>query len=197
MWLNNNSWCDRFDLPISQKPQRSWKKWDTFMKILVIWIYWTENCTENLIRSWSSHKVEFLSEITSFLPLKLNTQIIYFQFKEFSIPFIALQSIGFKFFAKIMTGSCVFCCSNCISFNPTSHLNKLSLSASLCEMSRLPFLMQKVPTASLICNLHIEHHIFQPYLGWVNSVRALLSPPSRNTFWKYYKFIFAINTNPF
>ena len=35
---------------------------------------------------------------------------------------MTLQSIGFKFFAKIMKGSCVFCCSNCISFNHTSHL---------------------------------------------------------------------------
>ena len=29
-------------------------------------------------------------------------QIIYFQFKEFYVPSMTLQSIGFKFFAKIM-----------------------------------------------------------------------------------------------
>ena len=37
------------DLLISQKPQRSRKKWDTVLKILVIWIYWAENCTKKLI----------------------------------------------------------------------------------------------------------------------------------------------------
>ena len=57
----------------------------------------------------------------------MNTQIINFQFKDFHEPFMTLQSIGFNFFAKIMRGSCVFCCSSCISFNPTSHLNKLCL----------------------------------------------------------------------
>ena len=35
-------------------------------------------------------------------------QIIYFQFKEFYVPFMTLQSIGFNFCAKIMEGSCVF-----------------------------------------------------------------------------------------
>ena len=35
---------------------------------------------------------------------------------------MTLQSIGFKVFAKIMKESCAFCCSGCISFNP-SHLN--------------------------------------------------------------------------
>ena len=74
------------------------------------------------IRTRSSRKVEFLSEITSFLQLKFKYAIIYFQFKDFHVPFMALQSIDFKFFAKIMRGSCVFCCSSCISFNPRSHL---------------------------------------------------------------------------
>ena len=76
----------------------------------------------NSSRTWSSRKEEFLSEITSLLSLNLNTQIIYFQFKDFHVPFMTLLSIAFKFFAKIMRGGCVFCCSNCISFNPTSHL---------------------------------------------------------------------------
>ena len=58
-----------------------------------------------------------------FCRYNLNTQIIYFQFKDFHVPFMTLQSIGFKLFAKIMRGGCVFCCSSCISFNPTSHLN--------------------------------------------------------------------------
>ena len=35
-------------LLISQKPQKSRKKGDTVLKILVIWIYWTDNCTEKL-----------------------------------------------------------------------------------------------------------------------------------------------------
>ena len=61
----------------------------------------------NSLRTWCSRKVEFLCEITSFLTLKFE-HANYFQFKEFYVPFIALQSIGFKFFAEIMTGSCVF-----------------------------------------------------------------------------------------
>ena len=35
-----------------------------------------------------------------------------------------LKSTGFKFFAKIMGGNYVFCCSSHISFNPTSHLKQ-------------------------------------------------------------------------
>ena len=51
----------------------------------------------------------------------MNTQIIYFHFKGFFVPFMTLHGIGFKFFAKIIKGSSVFCCSNCINVNPTSH----------------------------------------------------------------------------
>ena len=40
---------------------------------------------------------------------------------------MTLQSIGVKFFAKIRKGSCVFCYSSCIGFNPTSYLNNLFL----------------------------------------------------------------------
>ena len=36
---------------------------------------------------------------------------------------MTLRSIYFKIFAKILRKSCVFCCSSCISFNPTSYLN--------------------------------------------------------------------------
>lgn len=48
----------------------------------------------------------------------MNTQIIYFPFKGFHVSFMTLQSIIFKFFAKVIRGSCAFCCS---SFKPTSH----------------------------------------------------------------------------
>ena len=57
----------------------------------------------------------------------MNTQIIYFQFKEFYVPFMTLQSNGFNFFAKIMKGSCIFYCSSCISFNPTRHLKNVCI----------------------------------------------------------------------
>ena len=76
----------------------------------------------NSIRTWSLWRVDFLSEITSFLPLNFE-QISSFQFKDFYVPFMNLQSIGFTFFAKIMKGSWVFCCSSSISFNPPSHVN--------------------------------------------------------------------------
>ena len=57
--------------------------------------------------------------------------IIYFQFKDFHEPFMTLQGIGFKIFAKILKRSRVFCCSICISFNPTSHLNWLRSSLGI------------------------------------------------------------------
>ena len=53
--------------------------------------------------------------------------IIYFEVKDFHVRFKTLQSISFKFFTKIMRGICVFCCSGCISFNPTSQLNYAQL----------------------------------------------------------------------
>ena len=52
----------------------------------------------------------------------MNTQIIYFQFQDFYEPLMTLQSIYFKLFVKTMRGSCVFCCSSCTNFNPTSNL---------------------------------------------------------------------------
>ena len=55
----------------------------------------------NSIKTWSSRKVEFLSEIVSFLPLKFEHK--NFQFKEFYVPYMTLHSIGFKFFTKIMS----------------------------------------------------------------------------------------------
>ena len=51
----------------------------------------------------------------SFLPLK-------FEYANYSNDLLFV-SISFNFFAKIMIGSCVFCCSSCITINPTSHLN--------------------------------------------------------------------------
>ena len=102
------------------------KKWDTFLDILVIWIYWTENCTEELTlipRIFRWNYVIFATKISKYIIL--NTQIIYFQFKDLHVPFKTLQSISFKFFAKTIRGSCVFCCSSCIRFNPTSHLKQV------------------------------------------------------------------------
>ena len=58
----------------------------------------------------------------------MNTQIIYFQLKDFNVPFMIMQSIGFNFFSKIMREICSFCCSSCISFNSTSHLNQVPYS---------------------------------------------------------------------
>ena len=57
----------------------------------------------------------------------------YFQFKDFYVRFMTLQSIVFKLFAKIMKQSCVFCCSSCISLEPTSHLKT--------DISSLPILV--------------------------------------------------------
>ena len=62
-------------------------------------------------------------------------QIVYFQFKDFHVPFMTLQGIGFKFFANIIRGSYVFCCSSCISFNPTSHFKLLPVPVDLSKLS--------------------------------------------------------------
>ena len=101
----------------------------------------------NSVRIWSLRKVEFLSEITSFLPLKFECAN-YFQFKDFHVPSMTLQSIAFKFFAKIIRGSCVFCCSSCINFNLTSyfkgvasgdvHLNAFALESFALRMPSNP-----------------------------------------------------------
>ena len=66
-------------------------------------------------------KGRILSEITLFLPLKFEHANVYFQFKDFYVNFY--DPAEYWFFAKIMRGSCGFCCSSCISFKPTSHLN--------------------------------------------------------------------------
>ena len=56
---------------------------------------------------------------------------------------MTLQSVGFTFFAKITKGSCVFCCSSFITFNPTSHLKNENLakvfSGEFCEIFEKTF----------------------------------------------------------
>ena len=47
-------------------------------------------------------------KLRHFCVLNLNAQIIYFQVKDFHIPFITRQRISFKFFAKIMRGVVFF-----------------------------------------------------------------------------------------
>ena len=94
----------------------------------------------------------------------MNTQIIYFKFKDFYVPFIALQSIGFRFFAKIMRGSCVFCCSSCISFNLTSYLKHFFVVVVFCKLINgnvfewfLP-IMCKEHTLNRFTNLLSKNH---------------------------------------
>ena len=62
----------------------------------------------NSVKTWSLRKEEVLSGITSFLPLKFEHANYLFQIQRFLWPFMTLQSIGFKFFAKTIRGSCVF-----------------------------------------------------------------------------------------
>ena len=61
IWLNDNSWCEIF--ADFSKPQRNRKEWDTVLKKL----NWKIKRKINYIRSCSSRKAEFLSEIASFL----------------------------------------------------------------------------------------------------------------------------------
>ena len=84
---------------------------------------------------------------------------------------MTLQSIGFKFFAKIMKGSCVFCCSSCINFKPTSYL-KVKIYIYICS-------------EYYVLNLFIEHsgeHWWEqilfarsPQAFWLSSTPGILS----------------------
>ena len=109
-------------------------------------------------------------------------QIIYFQFKEFHVYFMILQSIGFKFFGKIMKGSCVLCCSSCINFNPTSHLNKnVSFLHLLSATSTIPkpktnFKMNDGPSNIFIYNFFfIFIHLHIKRFSFVNSCMTNLA----------------------
>ena len=69
---------------------------DSCNKNMLNWkFYWKANS----IRTWSLWKVQFLSEITSFLPLKFKHSN-YFLVKDFYVPFMTLQSIGLNFLLK-------------------------------------------------------------------------------------------------
>ena len=122
MWLNNNSWRDRFAhfSITAEKKEKMRYRFENSCNMNIL--RWTLYRKINSIRTCSSRKVEFLSKITSFLRLKFEYANYLFPFKDFYVVFMTLQSIGFKCFAKIMKGSCVFCCSSCVSFIPTSHL---------------------------------------------------------------------------
>ena len=65
-------------------------KTETVLKILLIWIYWTEKQTEKLTR-----KTEFKSKNTSFLPLKFEYASYIFLIPSISLPFMTLKSTGF------------------------------------------------------------------------------------------------------
>ena len=59
------------------------KKWDIVMNIL----NWKLYQKINYIRSWSSRKLEFVSEIASFLPLKFEYANYLFPIQRFSCTF--------------------------------------------------------------------------------------------------------------
>ena len=56
------------------------------------------------------------------MPLKFEHANYLFLVQRFFSTFYDPAENAFKFFAKITKGSCAFCCSSCISFNPTGHL---------------------------------------------------------------------------
>ena len=51
----------------------------------------------NSVGTWSSGEVEFLTEITSFSLLKFEHANYLFPVQRVYVPFMTLQSIGFKF----------------------------------------------------------------------------------------------------
>ena len=119
------------DLLVSQKLQRSRKKWYTVLKILVIWIYWTKNCTKKykyleLVKGRIFNWNYVIFAVETFSSLFIICKLFLFQFKDFHVPLTTLQSIGFNFFAKVTRGNCIFCCSSYISSWQTFVLMKTS-----------------------------------------------------------------------
>ena len=130
----------------------------------------------NSIRTWNSQKVELLSEITSFLLLKFEQASYLFQFKDFYVPFMTLQSIDFIFNAKIMKGSYVFCCSSCIIFNSTSHLNKIDLFDETKIARQFNFFVTNIKKtlATKIPNAAVSFKYFVNKSDFVMKTKALL-----------------------
>ena len=67
---------------------------------------WKINQKINYIRTWNSQKAEFLSQITSFLPLKFECANHIFPIPSISFTFHVPEEYSFYFFAKIMGGNC-------------------------------------------------------------------------------------------
>ena len=91
MWLNNNSWHDRF--ANSSKTAEKYEKMrhrfkDSCNMNILNWKLYRKI---NSIRTWSSWKVEFLSEIASFLPLK-------FRYANYLFP---IQRVSSTFFDPV------------------------------------------------------------------------------------------------
>ena len=109
---------------IYQKPQRSRKKWDTVLKILLNMSILNRiiNRKINSIKTWSSRKAEFLSKSASFLRLKFEYENYIFSVWSISFTCYDPEEHWFYFFAEIMRRNYDFCCSSSISINPTSHL---------------------------------------------------------------------------
>ena len=59
----------------------------------------------NSIRTSSSRNAEFWSKIMSFLPLKFEHTNYIFLIRRSGFTIMTLQSIGSKFFAKILEGN--------------------------------------------------------------------------------------------
>ena len=125
----------------------------------------------NSIRAWSSCKVEFLSEITSFLLLKFEYVNYLFPIQRFSYTFYDHAEYCFFFvlffLAEIMRGSCVFYCSSCLSFNATSHLNGPDKSLSKNILSFIVYWIHFGTIIMQLCFYIVKlTHLIYPYLVW-------------------------------
>ena len=86
---------------------------------------WKINLKINFITTSSTRMVEFSSKIASFFRLKFEHANYISNPKYFIYLSWTLISSGFNFFAEIMGGNYIFCCSSRISFNSIRYLKCL------------------------------------------------------------------------
>ena len=93
MWRNNNSWCDRFAhfSKTAEKQEKMRHRFEDSCNMNIL--NWKLYQKINSIRTWSSRKVKFLSEITSFLPhfISISKSFMYLFFVVQVVLVLTLQ----------------------------------------------------------------------------------------------------------
>ena len=82
---------------------------------------------------------------------------------------MTLKGTGFKFFVKIMGRNYVFCCSNLISFNPTSHFKEQKQKVSIKKISSLFELILSGVLQGSILGLTLFNIFLNDLFLWLNN----------------------------